>query len=56
MWSRPLVFPLTIIIEKMNEKYMDPRIKAEKFWDRTVSYYDKVEKNDVSYLIYIEKA
>src|SRR5512133_2005087 len=30
--------------------------KAEKFWDRTASYYDKAEKNDVSFKIFFEKA
>lgn len=36
---------------------MDTRNKAEKFWDRTVNYYDKVEKRDEKcYLSSIEKA
>jgi 2-polyprenyl-3-methyl-5-hydroxy-6-metoxy-1,4-benzoquinol methylase len=35
---------------------MDTLKKNEKFWDKTASYYDKVEKNDISYLIFIEKA
>jgi 2-polyprenyl-3-methyl-5-hydroxy-6-metoxy-1,4-benzoquinol methylase len=28
--------------------------KAEKFWNRTASFYDKVEKNDASYMIFIK--
>ncbi|OFX87173.1 MAG: hypothetical protein A2W99_07500 [Bacteroidetes bacterium GWF2_33_16] len=34
---------------------METLSKAEKFWDRTSSYYDKAEKSDVSYMIFIEK-
>jgi 2-polyprenyl-3-methyl-5-hydroxy-6-metoxy-1,4-benzoquinol methylase len=36
---------------------MDTRDKTEKFWDRTSSYYDKVEKKDeLTYLSFIEKS
>jgi 2-polyprenyl-3-methyl-5-hydroxy-6-metoxy-1,4-benzoquinol methylase len=30
--------------------------KDEKFWDRIASKYDRIEKNDISYKIFIEKA
>jgi len=30
--------------------------KDEKFWDRIASKFDKIEKNDISYKIFIEKA
>jgi len=30
--------------------------KDEKFWDRIASNFDKIEANDISYKIFIEKA
>jgi 2-polyprenyl-3-methyl-5-hydroxy-6-metoxy-1,4-benzoquinol methylase len=30
--------------------------KDEKFWDRIASKFDRIEKNDISYKIFIEKA
>ncbi len=30
--------------------------KDEKFWDRIASKFDRLEKNDISYQIFIEKA
>lgn len=30
--------------------------KDEKFWDRIASKYDRIEKNDIAYQIFIEKA
>ena len=30
--------------------------KDEKFWDRIASRFDRLEKNDISYKIFIEKA
>ena len=30
--------------------------KDEKFWDRLASKFDRIEKDDISYKIFIEKA